>query len=554
MKSIFSDRNRIISLIAVAAGFLGCYSCVKVDATLGSDLIATNQLYDTYVAEYPLEEIQVQTADSLSGYSQKRMTIGAIRDEHGVTSRACAFPLIPFYDTLDFGTNAKFKSFHMIVSCDTISINDESQRNILQNINVYELEEDITDIYDVNAKVKHGTKRITTSTPVYRGQDDTVGFYFTKEFGEKYMKILQSDLDSITHYVAKFPGIYMETDEPVGEGGRINMFKCQLQYNSSSYYVDGNYAQLNFTSTYDGVEKDTSFFFLFGADDFLDVDSLVYNAVSTFPQYVLNMSQETGDRTCSAGETMRVEGGGGLKPVISAKEIRSIMRDEISKHGDPDIAIINKATIVLPFEFPDDYTYMRQYPQILSPTCRLRDSDGNIYSYVNLTDASSSDEDQGDINRSLKIYSPDITYHAQSIISMDPESKYFSNYDIWMLILANETVQSNDSSDGTSSSLSDYYTQLMYAQYYNNMMYGGYGYGGYSSYGSYGSYGSNYYNYYLMNQLYSSMYSSSSSSTEESESQLDIYRYYDATLCGPEYPDESRRPTLRFTYSLPRAQ
>ena len=541
----------------MAAGLFGCYSCVKVDATLGSDLIATNQLYDTYVVECPLQDIQVRMADSLSGYSQTKMAIGAIRDEHGLSTRACAFPLVPFYDTLDFGKNAKFRSFYVNLRRDTTNFCDESQKNILQNINVYALEEDISSIYDINADVKHSAERITTSIPVFDGESDSISFCLTKEFGEKYMQILQSDCDSISHFVKKYPGIYIDTDEPVGDGGRIDMFLCQLQYNSSSYYVDGNFASLNFTAEYDGVEKDTTFFFLFGANDFLDVDSLVYNAVSTFPQYVLNLStQESRSEAGPAGETFRVEGSGGLKPVISATEIQSLMKSEIGKYGDPDKAIINRATIVLPFEFPENYNDMDMYPEVMSPTCRIKSSDsdgGAVYTFASLTDASSSDENQGDINRSLCIYSPDITYHAQQLLSMDPTSEYFKNYDIWLLILKNEVTKSNDSNDGSSSSLSDYYTQLMYAQYYNNMMYGGYGYGsyGYSGYG-YGSYGSNYYNYYLMNQLYSSMYSSSSSSDEESETALDLFRYYDAVFYGPEYPDPTKRPTLRLTFSIPK--
>ena len=545
--------SRILSISALAAGFFGCYSCVKVNGTLGSNLIATNQLYDTYVAEVPIEDLKIMLADSLSGYSQTKMAVGAIRDEHGLSTRACAFPLVPFYDTLDFGKNAKFKSFYVNLRRDTTNFCDESQKNILQNINVYALEEDISSIYDINAKVKHSAERITTTVPVFDGTADSISFCLKKEFGEKYMQILQEDCDSITHFVKKYPGIYIDTDEPVGEGGRIDMFLCQLQYNSSSYYVDGNFASLNFTAEYDGEEKDTTFFFLFGANDFLDVDSLVYNAVSTFPQYVLNLSsQESRGEAGPAGESFRVEGGGGLKPVVSAAEIQSLMKAEISKHGDPDKAIINKATIVLPYQMPEDYNDMIRYPEILSPTCRIKSSDGSVYSFASLTDASSSDENQGDINRSLCVYNPDITYHAQQILGMDATSETFSNYDIWLLLLKEEVSKSNDSNDGSSSSLSDYYTQLMYAQYYNNMMYGGYGYGsyGYSGYG-YGSYGSNYYNYYLMNQLYSSMYSSSSSS-EETETSLDIFRYYDADFYGPDCKDESKRPTLKLTYSIPK--
>ena len=87
----------------------------------------------------------------------------------------------------------------------------------------------------------------------------------------------------------RFPGIVFETDEPVGEGGRINIFDLQLKFNASYYYIQGNYAELGFTAEYGGVTRDTSFLFYFSPDRFYDVDSLIYNASSDLPQYCLNV-------------------------------------------------------------------------------------------------------------------------------------------------------------------------------------------------------------------------------------------------------------------------
>ena len=52
---------------------LGIVSCVNIDERLGGDLVATNQKYDIYTAEIPLEEIQMRTVDSLVAFSSKSL-------------------------------------------------------------------------------------------------------------------------------------------------------------------------------------------------------------------------------------------------------------------------------------------------------------------------------------------------------------------------------------------------------------------------------------------------------------------------------------------------
>ncbi len=231
--------GRVNALLMTAAVILCCASCVKKNDLLGSSLMADNQNYDIYTAEFPLNDIKMEMADSLTGYSSSRIAIGAIRDDqYGLTTRGSAFTLVPINDSLDFGKNAKFKSFHFSALSDSVSINDESQRYILQNIYVYELSSALDyNNYNTNNAVKHLSKLITKGVPVYNGTNDTLSFDFSSEFGEKYMKILQSDVDSISTYTKRFPGIYMCTNNPVGMGGRINLFQLGVGYNSSYYYT-----------------------------------------------------------------------------------------------------------------------------------------------------------------------------------------------------------------------------------------------------------------------------------------------------------------------------
>ena len=525
---------------AIAAALLCSIACVETDYTLGGSLVPVEQTYKIYSEEAPIPEMHMQMADSLSGYSSTRITIGAVRDEnYGLSTRASAVTLVPLYDTLDFGSNPVVKSFHLSVAKDSTSVTSPRDENILQNVNVYALENPLDPLknYDCNAEIAHGTTRICKGTPVINGTD-SLCINFTEEYASQYLGITQSDLEDMDRYLKKFPGIYIDTDKPAGMGGRINMFELQLGYNSSDYYLTGNFASLTVNTKYDdwSKRKDTTFYFYLSPLDFYDVDSLLTNSsTGSFPQYGLNVTgHETRSRAGKAGDKVWIEGGGGLKPVIKARAIRDLAAEMISAKGaDPKSVVINKATIVMPFEFPEDYTEMDRFPYLLSPTCRIISDDSATF--MGLTDSSSSDENQGDIDRSNLCFSPDITYHMQEILKMSDEKIDSGNYDIWFLIMANETVTSSSSSSSTSD-MSEYYQYLAYQSYYSSM------YGGYSS--SYGSSYSNYYTYMMLAQMYSS-----SGTTTSTEQALDRDRYYNAWLNGPSF--DGRTPSLQLTFSVP---
>lgn len=535
--------------LMLSAGIL-CGSCINVNKTLGESLIPDNQLYDIYTAEFPIEDIEQDMPDSLSGYNMYKFTFGALRDDtFGLTTRSTAFTLVPIADTLDFGKNAKFRQFHLSAVADSISYADPTQQYILQNINVYELESPLN-LSKLNPEIKYNRKRITDGVPVYNGMD-SLSIDFSKEFGEKYMGITAADMDTITNYTKKFPGIYITTDVPAGNGGRINMFRLPISVNSGTIY--GSYAELKFTADYgERKQVDTSFLFYLGPMSLYDLSGVTSTTVAKQTQIAYDMTTHSSKGLQGKAEkTILMEGGKGLKPVIKAKSLRDKALEEILKHtDDPKSIVVSKASIILPFEFPDDYTEICKYPVAISPTCRIA-TDTSV-TFASLTDSSVSTEDQGDINRSLCIYSPDITHHAQEFLKVEDDKK-ISNYDIWILAMANETVVAASSS--SSSYDDDYYNSLMYYNYYNNMYngygYGGYGYGGYGGYGSYGynSLYNNYYNYGLLQSMYSTTSSSSYSTTKQS--MMDNHRYYKAVFNGPKA--EKNVPMFRIVYAIPKS-
>ena len=542
--------KKYLALCLAAAIFVP--GCVKVDNSLGEGLVDKSLLFDTYTVEFPLEEITMDLASDLSAFSDSHLTIGAIRDEvFGLTTREAAFPLIPALDTIDLGTNPKAVSFDIYFALDTLSMADDSQERILQNVYVTELLERLpSSSPSTNMPVPHGDELITRGLPVFNGSD-ALSFSFTREFAQKYVDVIKEmgpvlinrndddqdgfpEIDKYDEYVEALPGIHLRTDIPEGLGGRINLleFSC-LSVLNNYYQRNYNVATLTVNSTWDGVQKDSTFMFVPGETEFEDEVSYL-SANTKFYQYCYNYtSHETSSQ--KAGRQLLVEGGGGLKPVIHASELREKTRLAIlAEGGDPDKASIIKATILLPFPMPENYLDLDFFPSILSPTIRVsrEDEDGETYiSFAGLTDASVSTEDQGNIDRSNLCYSPDITYHLQEIINRE-DLEDTSNADVWLLTIHTQKVAN---ASGTAYDNS-YYQNLLYASYYNSLYGGGYG----SSY-------SNYYSYMMLAQ----MMSASTQQTYSYTTELDKDRYYCAVMNGPDAGPGTFVPTFRVTFAIP---
>ena len=533
-------------LPAIIALMVGLMSCVGVDQNLGGDFIPTDQKYDFHTAEFDLDEVWMKSIDSLTAYSSRRITIGSIRDEtFGLFSRGSVVTLVPVLDSVDFGKDPVFKRFKFKAAVDSVSVADESQANILQNVNVYALDEPLgSKEYFSRAEIKHGSKRITKGVPIANGKD-SLTFDFTEEYGKQYLSMTQDDLKDLKTYAKKFPGIYLCTDDPTGNGGRFDMYEFDILRTvagtSGSYIArTDNYAILYFNGEFNGERRDSSLMFYFSPVEMQDLDSLI-NAKSLPSQYVFNVDRHESDHLVGrADDKIYIEGGSGIKPVVPAAEIQRLVNAEIvGKGGNPATTLISKATIEMPFDFPDDYTTMFRYPKVLSPTIKI--STDTTVTFAGLTDASASDENQGDVNRSLCNYAPDITHHVQQIIRKSESDKKLSNYDIWFLIMWYETTTTTDSQ---AEEMANYYQQLAYYSY-ANQLYGG-GYGGYGGYG-YGGYGyyNNYYNYMSM-----ASYASSSATKTTSSTELDKDRYYRAVLRGPKA--EGKKPKLKVTFAIPK--
>jgi len=526
-------------LPALAAALSVLAGCVEINYNLGADYLPAEQTYSTNTITIELDDIDMVMVDSLSGFSQTQLAVGAIMDEDGiVTTRSAALTLTPIYsDSLDFGKDPVFRRFHMSLAADSVSVSYKSDARLLQTVNVRELLEPISadKNYDCNGKVSYSSYSICNGCPIVNGKD-SLTFDFTQEYAEKFFALTKDDMSSWEKYTAKIPGIYFYTDRPTGLGGRYNIFEVQFGYDTNSGYVTGNCAQLDFNAEYNGERKDTSILFYFGGQKLFKLDSLMANGVSigNMPEFSLNLTGEEEFRKMEGKATDKiiVAGGGGIKPRIKAKYLRKKVYDVMEKLGhNPKEILLNKCSLYFAYEFPDDMDRMYLYPDVLSPTTRIQTD--TTTTFVNLTDNSSTTENAGDINRVYKCYSPDFSYHMQSILTV-ADSLITSDHDVWMLLMAYNSV----TTDTSNSDYASMYQQLAYQSYYNQMYSGA---GGYSSLDSY----SNYYSYMMMAQYYAN------SSTTEKVLSMDNIHYYKFWFYGPTAQDPAKRPKLIITYSYP---
>lgn len=554
-------------------------SCVKVSTSLGQNFRPFAQQYEVFAATKPIERMQARPLENLSAYNQYRITVGAINDGVASARRSSAFTLVPCYKKLYFGKNPRIKSMMIDLVKDTLNVIDESQKSIIQNIHVYSLKDagvvlDSSYVYTNQLSdddiLSACSREITKGTPTYSGER-TLDFLFSDEFAGEFLQGLLDKsakhdsgyvctVDSLDVFTREFPGIYLMGEESLFKGGRINMFMTSPTY-SQDNYLDGSFCRLAITADFgERKDVDTSYMFLFGAREIVSETS---NGKTN--HYAFNVSEEHTIVPEGDGTYFRIQGGMGDKPVISGRELRNLMMEMFDEAGIDttysDEVIINKATVNMPFDFPEDYNEINMYPDYLSATCKfpayftVEGKDTTVYyTYINLADANVAEENHGDINRSTCSYNPDFTFHAQKLLQLSREDaaddSKIRNYDLWFMIQANELITTYNLA---STSQSDYLNQLYYASYLNQMYggYGGYGGYGYGGMGGYGSYGYDYNNYYNM-MYYSSMLqqASTTSSSTSNEVMLDRDRFYRGTLLGPK-ADGDRHPSLSVTFSVP---
>ena len=226
--------HRIFKSILCACVTTVCASsCVYIDDHLGENFIPTNQQYDVYTMAFPLKNISMAYADSLSGFSSTRFTVGSIRDPEtgGLTSRSSASTLVPLNEEMDFGEDPQVIQFHFTAVKDTVSCIAEDEERILQNIRVYEVKKDLGSKYIYTSSGYRmeddgiiGDKEI--SAPIIYNGGDSLSFDFTKEFSQTFIETLAkkfADIRGVLFAQLQQAGVAYEVYEKVEEMGDVDV-------------------------------------------------------------------------------------------------------------------------------------------------------------------------------------------------------------------------------------------------------------------------------------------------------------------------------------------
>lgn len=405
-------------------------SCITKDYTLGSGLVPAIQDISVRTATFDLP-VGLKMADSLQTSISQKGTVGAIRtDRYGLYRSDAAMAVTAAYDSISWGKNPSVTSVKLVLTRDTTLVVDPGERYIPQNLYVHRLKVvlDSTTIFNNSlTENDYDHEVLSLGGLVYTG-DDTYSVELDKKLGEELLKIPTATLDSAELFMKAFKGLYIRCDEPLEdcEGGRLTTFDLSASY-------------INFTYQYDddnGNRRSKSENFLVGEE------------------YAVNICT-AGSRPLEeplAADALYMEGNCGIKPHISAKELRGVLeRFAAENQLELERVLIAKAVLKFPFEYTGDYKQFDYYATNLYPCKRTKNASGSRI-YTTLDEIEEEDLESGYIDRSNLCYTVNVSMYLQNLISRKA-SDITTNDDLWIM----PTITLYSSTTGVTFYYPDYY-------------------------------------------------------------------------------------------------
>ncbi len=392
-----SNRIHFRSVAALLVSSAITISCINIDKTVGDILIPTDHELTVSTASVEIP-IQMKMIDSLQSIFPDYLIIGAYNDsDFGQTTCNTAFQVIPYVTENDFGDNPQPIYLRMEIGVDKTLCLKQGEESIPQNIYLYALNKDIdsTTLYNNSfSRSDYGTKPLNIGTAVYTG-GDSINIEVDLDYARQLLSASKDERDSVSIFVQRFKGFFISTDPvPNGiNGGRFNMIE------PSSVYLNMKYHHVS------------------AADD-IDQDSTVLYYISTSSCFYTNIFSHDSKalETTAPKEKVLMEGMGGVKPFINFKDVRTeFLSWAQEKNIDLKKVLIAKAELVLPYEFPNDYTVMEQFPSSIYLAYRYYAEDYKSKLYYPIDDIYSVGA--GTLNRSLFYYSLDISTFLQHVLN-----------------------------------------------------------------------------------------------------------------------------------------
>ena len=404
-------KNKIA--LALAAFFMAV-SCITVDKTMGESLVPGNQDLPVNVAEIALP-VQLKSSQPIQTVSSTEGVFGAIRtEEYGLVQFSTVADLYPGFTGWDFGENPVVKEVYFLANISGLYVAKDGQGGIPQQVFIHRTYKNVdstTVFHNSFTAADYNPEPLNAGEVMYFG-GDSLKVHLNKAFGEELLTATQDERDTSDLFAKRFKGLLIRTNTPEDGviGGRQNM----LNFGLGTVYV-----RINFQPTWDEglARKDTLFAVNFGRD------------------YCLNLSTyESGKmETTAPGETLYIEGVGGLKPYIDKYELKQTIDAWKASEGlqGKDI-VIAKGSLVFPFEMPADLD-MTKYPGNLYPCIKEFDSTYNAYLYYPAEDVTVQGYSIGTVNRSLMEYRMDIPSIIQDFVSLDIQQLDDYKHNLWIM-------------------------------------------------------------------------------------------------------------------------
>lgn len=391
-------------------------SCIEVDKSLGDALIPeSEELYMSYSEiELPL---RVNVCDSLQSIDSEIGIFGAFNTkEYGYSNFATVGDVSLSFEGVDLGEDHVITSVYLVLPVDEKYALNDQDLHIPQEVNVYRTLKHLDSLTSYNNSFTKDDYKATplNKTPVTYFGGDSIKFYLDHSLGYELLDFTEEQADSMELYNKTHKGLIVKCENPykTNYGGRMNIISLE----NSILYI-----KCNFQPTWDeGLErKDTLIGMYF-------TNSHALNLAEHESKGLVDLINEKVD--------IPIEGVAGLKPYIDGRTLKDSLTNWHNRvKRDGYNLTIGNATFYLPVDIPSDYD-MHSYPQNIFPATREFSDEYNLYKYSFTEDIWITDNPNGELNRSLRHYSGDISYYIRDLFALDNEDdENIKKYDCWFI-------------------------------------------------------------------------------------------------------------------------
>lgn len=407
-------RTTVIALITISSAILT--SCIENDRQLGNGILPGDHILTVSSKSFNID-VKNKISDSVQSVSFSHLLIGNLHHPlFGTVSSGGASYIMPYSGSTDFGVNPKLIKAYLTLNINSTYCTDASQEGIHQRLHIHELLHPIDSTFSANTSItpdKFSEETISKNDPVIYGKG-SITIPLKESFAEKLMATTKEEFEDLDLFMKRINGLYITTDPGPNNsmnGGRMNYINLGSSKITIEYIMN---------DPEQGIEnRDTTKSFAFAY-------SYAFNFFNTGSKHLENDNPT---------DTLFIESLNGIKPYIEAKVMKQMLDEWIKQDGlNNTTLILSRAELVFPFEIPDDYTVIdNEFPQMIYAFQNNRaetDSDTTVQYYSPLKEVYHH-SNIGGINRSLKVYSMDVTDYIQNLMLTDAEN-ISKRLDLWI--------------------------------------------------------------------------------------------------------------------------